>query len=135
MTEDKPDYILSMGTAMQNIRTSYLGGVNNAEDAYLNFSDYDWAWNNDPYNPVSYLADYNVLERDVTHCSYELARYSSTEVSAAYEKIKGYFARGLIFSSEDAKRIRTAGEYAASASAIQLIAAETGCHVSEFELI
>lgn len=74
-------------------------------------------------------------EKCPSEIRYELARYSSTEVSAAYEKIKGYFARGLIFSSEDAKRIRTAGEYAASASAIQLIAAETGCHVSEFELI
>ena len=76
MSSDKPDYIIPMGTAMQNARSSYLGSVNNADDAYLNFTDYDWAWNENPSNPESYLSKYNVFERDVTHCSYELARYT-----------------------------------------------------------
>lgn len=89
MTENKPDYIIPMSTAMQNIRTSYLGSVNNAEDAYANYADTDWAWNRDTSNPVSSLSNYTVLERDATHCSYELARYAMGV--AVYANIFGIF--------------------------------------------
>lgn len=113
------------------------GGCNVIYDsvsgAVINASELE-AYICDAMDPCGESID-RMPEKCPSEIRYELARYSSTEVSAAYEKIKGYFACGLIFSSEDAKRIRTAGEHSASASTIQLIAAETGCHVSEFELI
>jgi len=67
MTENKPDFIFPMGTAVQNARSSYFGTTNNAKDAYTNMSDTDWAQGN--------LHNYTILERDTTHCSHELARY------------------------------------------------------------
>ena len=76
MTENKPDFIIPMSTAMQNVRSSYLGGVNNAKDSYFNTDNTDWAWNRDKNNPISYIDQYSVLERDTTHCSYELGRYA-----------------------------------------------------------
>ena len=67
MTENKPDYIFPMGTAIQNARSSYFGVTNNAADAYTNMADGDWAQGN--------LHNFTILERDTTHCSHELARY------------------------------------------------------------
>ncbi len=88
-----PDFIIPMGTVMQNARSSYLGSVNNASDAYMNFDDTDWAWNKDKTNPVSYLGDYTVLERDSTHCSHELGRYIAG--AGVYKGITDYFADAL----------------------------------------
>ena len=68
LEKDKPDFIVPMGTALQNARSSYLGGVYNAADCYTNTSDTDWA-------QPEYITNYTVLERDSTHCSYELGRY------------------------------------------------------------
>jgi len=76
MTQNKPDYIIPMGTAMQNIKTSYLGNTYNAKNAYANYSYKDWGWNNQPLAPESYLDRYTVLDRDTTHCSMELGRYA-----------------------------------------------------------
>ena len=69
MTADKPDFIIPMGTAMQNVRTSYLWDVNNAPDCYTNYDNTDWCGSADK------IVKYNLLERDGTHCSYELGRY------------------------------------------------------------
>lgn len=93
MTENKPDYIIPMGTAIQNARSSYLGTVNNAKDAYSNWSNTDWAWNKNASNPESYLDTYSVFERDSTHCSYELGRY--TAGAAVYANIYEIFKNDL----------------------------------------
>lgn len=66
---------------------------------------------------------------------YELARFSSTEVSAAYEKVKEYFACGLIYAKGNVTRIKTSGEHSATPSMISAISAETGIRESDFELI
>ena len=69
MTADKPDFIIPMGTAMQNVRTSYLWDVKNAPDCYTNYDNKDWC------GSAEEIVTYNLLERDGTHCSYELGRY------------------------------------------------------------
>ena len=98
MTENKPDYIIPMGTAIQNARSSYLGTVNNAKDAYSNWSNTDWAWNKNASNPESYLDTYSVFERDSTHCSYELGRY--TAGAAVYANIYEIFKNDLDVSED-----------------------------------
>ena len=59
------------------------------EDAYSNWSNTDWAWNKNASNPESYLDTYSVFERDSTHCSYELGRY--TAGAAVYANIYEIF--------------------------------------------
>ncbi len=49
---------------------------------------------------------------------YELARFSSTEVGAAYEKIREYFSEGLIYTNSDRAFIRTSGCYSADGETI-----------------
>lgn len=66
---------------------------------------------------------------------YELARFSSTEVQAAYNKIKEYFALGLIYKSGDPYRLRISGDHSASTSLIAAIESETGLTKADFELI
>jgi len=68
MDSDAPDYIIPMGTALINARTSYLSNVNNAADCYTNDSNSDWIGSEK-------IVNYNLLERDGTHVSYELGRY------------------------------------------------------------
>lgn len=68
MESDAPDYIIPMGTALINARTSYLSNVNNAADCYTNDSNSDWIGSEK-------IVNYNLLERDGTHVSYELGRY------------------------------------------------------------
>ena len=67
MTADKLDFIIPMGTALQNARTSYLATTLNAADCYNNTKNNDWA--------KGTIQNYSLLERDQTHCSYELGRY------------------------------------------------------------
>lgn len=74
-------------------------------------------------------------EKCPSEIRYELARYASTEVSAAYEKIKSYFLSGLIYSAADANRVRVSGEHSASSATISIISSETGIPISELELI
>ena len=64
MTSDAPDYIIPMGTAMQNARATYLGSVMNAAGCCVN----------EGYT-MGKETNYNVLERDNTHLSLELGRY------------------------------------------------------------
>ncbi len=66
---------------------------------------------------------------------YELARFSSTEVSTAYGKIKEYFSCGLIYGNGNDKRIRTSGDHSADNSMIAVISSETGIREKDFELI
>jgi len=68
MESDAPDYIIPMGTALINARTSYLSNVMNAADCYTNDSNSDWVGSDK-------IVKYNLLERDGTHVSYELGRY------------------------------------------------------------
>ncbi len=68
LTADKPDFIVPMSTALQNARSSYLGSVYNAPDCYGDNSNTDW-------NGTSGIDKFTILERDGTHCSYELGRY------------------------------------------------------------
>ncbi len=68
LEDDGPDFIVPMSTAIQNARTSYLGSVYNAADCYGDNSNTDW-------NGTNGITNYTILERDGTHCSYELGRY------------------------------------------------------------
>ncbi len=68
LEEDGPDFIVPMNTALQNARTSYLGSVYNAADCYGDNSNTDW-------NGTNGITNFTILERDGTHCSYELGRY------------------------------------------------------------
>ena len=68
MTENAPDYIIPMATALMNLRTTYMSDVNNASDCYTNDSNSDWSGSDE-------IANYNIIERDGTHLSYEMGRY------------------------------------------------------------
>ena len=67
MTEDAPDYYIPMGTALQNARSSYLGNTWNYVGCFTSTGTTDWAQSN--------IGSFNVLERDITHVSFELGRY------------------------------------------------------------
>ena len=66
---------------------------------------------------------------------YELARFASTEVSAAYEKIKSYFNEGLIWLDTGKSNIRTSGEHSANEAMISYVISETGINRAELNLI
>lgn len=66
--QSRPDFIVPMSTALQNARSSYLGSVYNAADCYADNSNTDW-------NGTNGITNFTILERDGTHCSYELGRY------------------------------------------------------------
>lgn len=80
--------------------------------------------------PLSHLPD-----KCPSDIRYELARFSSTEVSAAYEKIKDYFSRGLIYANSNSNKIRISGDFSADPSMIAAIASETGIREADFERI
>lgn len=64
---------------------------------------------------------------------YELARFSSTEVSAAYNNVKGYYSAGLIYGISNHIFIRNSGEHSADETLIPLIMSNAG--VSENQAI
>ena len=68
LADDQPDFVVPMSTALQNARSSYLGSVYNAPDCYGDNSNTDW-------NGTNGIDKFTILERDGTHCSYELGRY------------------------------------------------------------
>lgn len=74
-------------------------------------------------------------EKCPSEIRYELARFSSTEVSIAYTKIKEYFSLGLIYSNAGSNKIRTSGEYSANPALVSAISSETGISKSDFEII
>ncbi len=65
-------------------------------------------------------------EKCPSEIRYELARFSSTEVSQAYLKIKEYYAEGLIFGDSDKILLRLSGAYSADDSIVGLVCKETG---------
>lgn len=62
---------------------------------------------------------------------YELARFSSTEVSAAYDKVKDLFLNGLIYGSSVTACIRTSGEFSVEEKHMAFILSEAGLSPSE----
>ena len=66
---------------------------------------------------------------------YELARFSSTEVSAAYEKIKAYFSAGIIYGDSKKDCIRTQGEFSADEDTVRFILSKAGLSFSEVTMI
>lgn len=74
-------------------------------------------------------------EKCPSEIRYELARFSSTEVSEAYAKVKDYYSCGLIYACGNCNRIRTSGDHSASPSMISAISSETGIREADFELI
>ena len=66
---------------------------------------------------------------------YELARFSSTEVSEAYEKVKSYCEAGLIYRDTEKTNIRTTGEYSASEEMIAFVISKTGISRAELKTI
>ena len=66
---------------------------------------------------------------------YELARFASTEVSAAYERIKSYYSLGLIYTDSDKALLRVSGEYSASEALIPQILAECGLSKNDITFI
>ena len=79
------------------------------------------------------------LERMPDKCPseirYELARFSSTEVSAAYEKIKAYFSAGIIYGDSKKDCIRTQGEFSADEDTVRFILSKAGLSFSEVTMI
>ncbi len=74
-------------------------------------------------------------EKCPSEIRYELARFASTEVSAAYEKIKSYFNDGLIWRDTEKANIRATGEHSADDEMIAFIASKTGIPKSDLNLI
>ena len=74
-------------------------------------------------------------EKCPTDIRYELARFSSTEVSAAYERVKEYYRLGLIYSKSEAILMRTGGEHSASEALIPQVLAESGFVRSQIKFI
>jgi len=66
---------------------------------------------------------------------YELARFSSTEVSSAYEKIKDYHSNGLIYHSSSQIFLRTNGKHSAGQNLIPLILAEANLDSKDIEYL
>lgn len=87
LPEDGPDFIVPMGTALTNARTSYLEKVYNASDVYTYDADTNWGGS-------ANIHKYTLLERDGTHVSYELGRYLVS--AAVYGKVFDVYKKYLI---------------------------------------
>ena len=74
-------------------------------------------------------------EKCPSEIRYELARFASTEVSAAYDKIKSYFNGGLIYRDTGSTNIRISGEYSANEEMIAFIVSKTGISKNELKTI
>ncbi len=66
---------------------------------------------------------------------YELARFASTEVSVAYEKIKSYCSDGLIYRDTGKTNIRTSGDHSANEEMIAFVISKTGISRTELKTI
>lgn len=74
-------------------------------------------------------------EKCPSEIRYELARYASTEVAAAYAMIKSYFDKGLIYRDTGKTNICISGDYSASEEIISLIISQTGISRAELKTI
>lgn len=66
---------------------------------------------------------------------YELARFSSTEVNLAYEKIKEYYSSGLIYNISPIILLRIHGDHSAEKNLIPIILAEANIDSEEVEYL
>ncbi len=66
---------------------------------------------------------------------YELARFASTEVSAAYEKVKSYYSAGLIYRDTGKTNIRISGEHSANEEMIAFVISNTGISRAKLKTI
>lgn len=66
---------------------------------------------------------------------YELARFASTEVAAAYDSIRAYFNEGLIYHDTGKTNIRTAGEHSANEEMISFVISNTGISRAELKTV
>lgn len=74
-------------------------------------------------------------EKCPSEIRYELARFASTEVSAAYNNVKDYYGKGLIYGISDRISVRMAGEHSANDSLLPLIMSNAGISKSQAVLI
>ncbi len=74
-------------------------------------------------------------EKCPSEIRYELARFASTEVSAAYNTIKSYCNDSLIYRDSENNNIRVSGEHSANEEMISFISAKTGISRTEFKTI
>ena len=74
-------------------------------------------------------------EKCPSEIRYELARFASTEVSAAYDKIKSYYISGLIYRDSEQTNIRTAGDHSADEEMIAFVISKTGISRTELKMI
>lgn len=74
-------------------------------------------------------------EKCPSEIRYELARFASTEVAAAYTNVKSYYNSGLIYGDSDRVYIRTSGEHSADEALLPLIISNAGISKSQAVLI
>lgn len=74
-------------------------------------------------------------EKCPSEIRYELARFASTEVAAAYANIKEYYRSGLIYGISDNCVIRTSGEHSVSEELLSLVLSKADLTKEEVELI
>ena len=92
MQEDSPDFVIPMGTAVQNARSSYLGRVANKVESFISFGTTDYAGGK-PTDKDN-LTMFPLLHRDQTHSSFELGRYlvGATVIGKIFDEYKGMLA-------------------------------------------
>ena len=74
-------------------------------------------------------------EKCPSEIRYELARFASTEIAAAYDSVKRYYNEGLIYRDTGKTNIRVSGEYSATEELIAVIVSKTGISKAELKLI
>ena len=74
-------------------------------------------------------------EKCPSEIRYELARFASTEVASAYDKIKNYFNTGLIYRDTGVTNIRISGEHSANEEMVAIVISKTGIAKSELKAI
>lgn len=74
-------------------------------------------------------------EKCPSEIRYELARFASTEVSAAYGKIKEYYISGLIYQDSEKMNIRTSGDHSANEEMISFVISKTGISRTELKML
>ncbi len=97
---DGVNFIIPVGLCVENARTSYFNNVKNADDSYLPGSE-----NTD--GSKAEVANYNLMERDANHLSYELGCYTVAAMTVA--KIVEQY--NLMSVTDFLASLKTAPEY------------------------
>lgn len=74
-------------------------------------------------------------EKCPSEIRYELARFASTEVSAAYDSVKHYYNEGLIYRDTGKTKVRVSGEHSANEEMIAFIISKTGISKTELKSV